>query len=242
MIEIQLDINVGFDFGQLARFTNQLGVVAQRFAIAFVLDLFPMLERVVDRAVILNDLHRTFWSNARRAGNVVDRISHQAQQIDELVGRHTKLLRHPGFVAPFDRRHGFFSFHHLRVLSHANDQRIAHQLAHIFVIGNYDGLQALVRGLQCQRSNDVVGFKTRSAYHRNVVGFAESFDVGQLRSKIVGHLLPISFVITEGLVAESLFLRFKNRGNVFWLLILQELAQHIREDVNRLRHLAFAVH
>ena len=115
-------------------------------------------------------------------------------------------------------------------------------MAHIFVIGNYDGLQALVRGLQCQRSNDVVGFKTRPAYHRNVVGFAEPSDVGQLRSKIVGHLLPISFVITKGLVAESLFLRLKNRGDIFWLLILQELAQHIREDVNRLRHLAFTVH
>src|SRR5689334_10911759 len=37
------------------------------------------------------------------ANKLVDRIAHQAEQIDELVGSHAKLLLHPRFVAPLDR-------------------------------------------------------------------------------------------------------------------------------------------
>ena len=45
-----------------------------------------------------------------------------------------KLLLDPGFVTPFNRRHRFFALDDLRILAHANDQRIAHHLAHVFVV------------------------------------------------------------------------------------------------------------
>jgi hypothetical protein len=43
-------------------------------------------------------------------GNVIDRVAHQSEQIDDLVRRHSELIRHPRLVAPFDRRTATFRF------------------------------------------------------------------------------------------------------------------------------------
>ena len=104
LVQIQVDVEVGLDPRQFARLANQLGIVVQRLAIRFVLDLFPMRERILDRTEVFDQLDRALRADAGRAGNVVDRITHQAEQIDNLIGGHTELLLDPGFVAPFDRR------------------------------------------------------------------------------------------------------------------------------------------
>ena len=85
------------------------------------LDLFPMIERVFNRAELFDQLHSAFRADAGCARNIVNRIAHQAEQINYLCGRHAELIFNPGLVAPFDRRHRLLALHVLRILPHADD-------------------------------------------------------------------------------------------------------------------------
>ena len=201
-----------------------------------------MNESVINRAIVMNDLHGAFRTNARRARNVVDRIAHQAEEIDELVRGHAKFLLDPGFIAPFDRRHWFLSLNDLRVLTHADDPRIDDHLAHVFVVRHDDCLQSFFGRLLRQRSDHIVCFEARHRNHRDVVGFAKPLDVRKLRSEILRHLLAIRFVIGECLVTKSLLFRFKNCRDVFRFFILNQLPQHVSEDIDGLRDLTLGRH
>ena len=184
-------------------------------------------------------MHRAFGTNSGSAGNVIDGVAHQPEQVNDLICRHAELFLDPGFVAPFDRRHRLFALDHLRVLPHTDDQRVAHKLAHVLVIRDDNSIQISFGGLDGERADHVVSFETGHADDRNVVGFAEAFYVRHLGREIVRHLQPRGFVIGEGFVTKSFFLGLVYCRDVFRLLILQELSQHVGEDVDGLRDLAF---
>src|SRR5437870_2619173 len=78
-LEIEFDVHVRLDRGQLARLAYEINVVAQTLAVSFVLDLGPIFERVLNRAELFDDLHRAFCADAGRPRNVVNRVAHQAQ-------------------------------------------------------------------------------------------------------------------------------------------------------------------
>jgi hypothetical protein len=102
-------------------------------------------------------------------------------------------------------------------------------------------LQSLGGNSCCQRADNVVCFKTRRVDHGNVEGFAKTKDVGQLRRKIFRHCQAVRFVVGKRLVSKSLLAGFEDGRDVVWLLVLQKLAQHVCEDVDRLGDLPFRV-
>src|SRR6185503_10626644 len=51
--------------------------------------------------------------------------------------------------------HGLFAFHHLRILTHADDVRIANELAHVFVVRHDHGLHLHLRDLLRERADHV---------------------------------------------------------------------------------------
>ena len=63
-------------------------------------------------------------------------------------------------------------------------------------------------------------------------GLEEAADVGQLPREIRGHLLAVGFVGLEDLVAKGGAFAFPDGGQVFRLVVVDQPAQHRREDVD----------
>ncbi len=138
--------------------TNNVLIVLQALAIGFMRDLFGSLHCLLGRAIFQNDLQRSFRAYARRAGNVIDRVAHQAEQVDDLVGRDSEFILDPFLIAPFDWRHGHFAFHVRRILPHGDDVWVGDELAQVFVVRDNDGLHLFLLTLLRERSDDVVRF------------------------------------------------------------------------------------
>ncbi len=170
---------------------------------------------------MFDKLDCAFCADAGRTRNVIHRIAHQAEQIYNLIGRHAEFILNPGLIAPLNRRHRLLSFHVLRILPHADNQGVAHELAHILIIGDDDGLQAALCCLHGERADDIVSLVARRIQDRNVVSLADADDVWQLRDKVVRHFRAIGFVVAESLMAESLLARLENGSDVLRLLVLQ---------------------
>ena len=90
-----------------------------------------------------------FLTHTGNARNVIDRVSHEGQQIDDELRRHTKLIDHP--IAVQDN------------LGHGIDQGdvVIHQLRHVLVTGgNKDRSLLRARHLR-QGANYIIGLDTR---------------------------------------------------------------------------------
>src|SRR4030095_1003815 len=134
LVQLERDFEVELNTGQLARLSDQVCVVAQRLAVGFVLHCFPTCKGCFNRTELLDDLYCPLGANTRSSRNVVDRVPHQTKQINKLVCGNSKLVFYPRLVTPLNWRNWFFPFDDLRVLPHADDIRIAHKLAHVFVV------------------------------------------------------------------------------------------------------------
>src|SRR6185436_1123984 len=134
LFEIKRNVEIDSNACKFTRLTNQICIVAEGLTIGFVLYRFPTLKSIFYRPKLLNDLYCAFRANAGCARDVVDGVAHQTEQVNKLVCGYTKLILHPRFITPFYWRHGLFAFHDLRVLPHANDQRISYELTHVFVV------------------------------------------------------------------------------------------------------------
>ena len=111
-------------------------------------------------------------------------------------------------------------------------------MAHVFVIGDDDSLHAFLRNLNSERSYYIVSLKPWRIDDRDIEGLAQANDIRELRCQVVGHLQPVGFVIRKGLMAKRLLARLKDCGDVLWLFVLQQFAQHVCEDENCLCDLA----
>ena len=72
----------------------------QPLAIALVLDLGGVRQQVVERSVGGDQLARALLADAGHALDVVDRVAHQRQDVDDLLRRDAELLLHALRVVP----------------------------------------------------------------------------------------------------------------------------------------------
>src|SRR5687768_14900263 len=121
LIEIELDRYGCVNSRQLERLANEVLVILQAFAIGFVRDLVGVLHRGLGRAEFQDELESSLGPDARRTGNVVDRVTHQPQKIYDLRWRHAKFVENPGFVTPFDGRHRHLALCIHRIIAHRDN-------------------------------------------------------------------------------------------------------------------------
>ena len=92
--------HVGADPRELAALPRVVDVGQQRFAVALVLDLGGVRDQVLERAVGGDQLARALLADAGHALDVVDRVAHQREHVDDLVRRDAELLLHARGVVP----------------------------------------------------------------------------------------------------------------------------------------------
>jgi len=107
---------------------------------------------------------------------------------------------------------------------------LSDQLHHIFVVGNHEHIQILLRGLQRHGADHVVRFVSLHFQNRQPHGLAQSPHKRQLHTHFIRHRLPLRFVFFKKFVAKRRSGRIEHDSDVIRLVILDEPAKNIAEE------------
>ena len=176
------------------------------------------------RAELRDQVARAFVADSRRAGNVIDRVPLQRQQIGHLRRLHAQEFLHLGRAVPFIV---------LGRVEHRDPVR--HQLHHVLVAGYDHHLDARRFFAPCQSADHIVGLITAIFEHRDAHRFEQPPHVRDLLQQVGRRLRAVSLVLGKLLQAVGRFAAFEHGGNMRRLVLSRQLADHIVEDIDRLR-------
>jgi len=238
LIQIEMDLDIVLICASSRDFESDRHCRAETRD-TFMFDFFPMLECAFDRTYSWISWTRP-WVHAWRAGNVIDGITIKPSKSTSLFAG-TRIF----FSTQASSHHSMAGTGSFRLMTcefcrNANNQRIAHQLAHVLIVGNDHGLQVFFGRLRRQRADYVISFEPETLIMARC-RLRTSALCKAVATPDRRHFLAIGFVISESFVAKSFLFRLKNRRDVFRLFVLDKFPQHVGEDKNRLRHLTFRV-
>ena len=135
---------------------------------------------------MLEQVLRALVADARRAGNVVDGVAHERQQVGHLVGAHAHELLDLGGVVPGVVLGG---------IEHRDP--VGDELQHVLVAGHDDHVEALLLGAAGDGADHVVGLEARVLQDRDAHGFEHAADVGDLVGRSGGISVAVGLVLGE---------------------------------------------
>ena len=144
-------------------------------------------QQIFHRTVLRQKLFCGFISHAWQAWDVVNRVSHHAQVVDDLL-----------WVVDFKFFFYFFYPPNLDSISltwwaiHKNIWR--DQLRKIFIGGHHIHIKTLFFSLFGKGSDDIIGFITFLFNHGDLHGFEQVLDIGNSNSNGLGRFGTIRFV------------------------------------------------
>ena len=164
------------------------------------------IERGGQRAVIGDQLARGLGADAEDAGDVVDRIAHQRQDVAQLLGRDAEFLDH--LVAPdalrfhriehVDAAAGFDAIFQLAIGA------LADQLHQILVRAHDRDVPAPARGRAGIAGDHVVRLDIGLLDHGQGEGACRIADQGELGHQILGRIGAVGLVLVVEVVAEGM--------------------------------------
>ena len=219
------DRNVPFDGDELLREQGLLLVLLQHGA-AFPSDLLQPPEEVLDRAELLDELGRRLLAYPRDAGNVVDRVPHQSEDVPHLVGRlDLPLLPHLGVAENFRAAAG--------TPGPVQVGALRDQLGEVLVRGHHVGRRPGRFGALCQGPDDVVGLPPRLADDGNAEALADPENERHRMSEIVRHGLALRLVLGVLLVAVGRARGVEDDGDVGRVVLVEDFQQRRGEHERR---------
>ena len=142
-----------------------------------------------------DELDGCLFTDAGDAGNVVAFVTHEPQNIDDLIdpldlplfqnGSDVKLLKRSATVPWF-----------------VNRDFISHQLVIVFVGSNHENVEVFCGCLNCERANDVVGLEAGRPDDRYVECLHQLVNHRNLRGDILWQFVPLSFVVVKDFVSK----------------------------------------
>ena len=201
-----------------------VGILGQVAAVLKTGQVGGVVDRALDRAIGLDQLPGAFGADAGHAGDVVDVVSHQAEQVGHLTRQHAILLLdlrrvvEAGLVAVTAQPHV-----------------IVDKLQEVFVFGGDDCADAGGRGGPGEGANDVVGLVAVHLDHRDTHRLEDLAHPRELRTQIVRHRRAIGLVLRVFLVPDRLAAGIEDHSDVVGFFLVQELAQHGGEAVGGVR-------
>ncbi len=215
----KLDGNVGFDLRELLGHKDALAIVLQAFAVHLALDFAGAVEGGFDAAELFDEIAGALVADAGSAGDVVDSVAFQREEIGHLAG--------------FDA-HEFFDFGGvvpsvvLGGVEHGD--AAVDQLQHVFIARDDDDIVAGFNSAAGEGADNVVGFEAGELEDGDAHSLDEAADPGDLLGEIARHFSAIGFVFGKSLFAVSFADALEDGGHVDGREGLRELAQHVVED------------
>ena len=166
-------------------------------------------------------------TNARNAWNVVGRIAHQRQIVDNLLRSDAKFL--------------LYALHIHGATGHGVDQGNVpvHQLRHVFVAGR-DHHRA-VRGCAAagQGADHVIGFDAFDAQQRETQGDHALVQGLDLQAHVVGHAWAVGLVFSVHFVAKGPTLGVEHDRERAVRVLLAQALEHVQHALDRTGRQAF---
>jgi hypothetical protein len=107
-----------------------------------------------------------------------------------------------------------------------------HELKEILIHGHDDHVVALGGGFRCQCSDHVVGFVALGGEDGHTEGLAGGVDQRNLHGQVVGHRRAVGLVVGDHVVAKRATGEIERGGDVFGVMVVDQLPQHRDEDVH----------
>ena len=221
-VQIQFDGNIGLDSGQ--KFGEaDLFAVGLNLCTDGSLQLVGMFQQVLDAAEFGNQFLSCFFSYSRAPRNVIGRVAHQSQHIDDLQGGCNREL---GFHFFYTHNFEFF----VTVFGTVHEYTVGNQLAIVFVRCHHIGRYLFLSGQGSQCTDDIVCFVTRYFQNRNIVGADDVLDDRYRQPDDFRCLFPLGFVLFVGLVAEGRSGGVEGDADMRGIFFLQHFFQGIDES------------
>ena len=231
--KVLVKVDVQHNGGQLSAQKRQLAVGLHLF-FHLPFELVNVLVKAFHGTVRLQKFDGGFLPHTRNTGDVVRRIAHQSQQIDDLLGVFqavalTHLLRTP----------------HARGVASAawpkHPNLVCHKLGKVLVWGHHEDVKPLFLGAFREAPNQVVRFKSRGLQHGNPHAFQDFDNPGHTELDVLRGLVPVGLVVFELFVPQGGPRRVKHHRQVRGLLRADDLEQGVGETKHRRRVHAFGV-
>ncbi|MNO98274.1 hypothetical protein D3C76_900150 [compost metagenome] len=160
-------------------------------------------------------------AHARHAGDVVDLVAHQGEEIDDVLRADTKLFVHPGNI------------HH--ATGHGVDQgdMPVHQLRHVLVAGRNDDRAALRRTAARQGADHIVGLHALDAQQRVAQGLDAGMQRFDLHPQVVRHARAVGLVLGEHGIAEGTALGVEHHRKQAVGVLLAQALEHVQHTLHR---------
>ena len=218
---IELDRYIGPDFRELAALPRRVDVRKEPFTVALVLHLGRVREEILQRSVLRDQLLRALVADAGNPLDVVDRVAHQREDVDDKLRWDAELLLDALGVVPG-----------ALFLGIPDADPIADELKEILVAGHDRHLETGGRRLFRQRPDHIVGLEALGSKDRHAERLACGMHHRNLFGELVGHRCTVGFVVGYELVAEGWTGEIERRRDVRRLVLVQELAKHRDEDID----------
>ena len=176
-----------------------------------------MLQQVLYGAELLYQFLGGLGTHAGAAGDIIGGVTHQSQDVDELLGRLDAVL-----VIDFFHAQDFF-------LERVIDLDVrSDQLAEILVSGDHIGEETLLLGLMGKGTDDIIGLKPLDLKDGDAIGLQDAFDIGHSDEDALGRFVAVGLVGRVVLVPECLAARWiEAHGDVARLLALEQVLQGV---------------
>ena len=202
----EAEVEIGRHGHQLAAERQKVEVLAQVLT-DLAAHLIGAGDDVVQRAELVEPFHGRLGAAFVHAGDVVDRVAHQREVVDDALGRHAELGLDASRVEHFVA-HGVDPAHAL-----------VDQLGEIFVAGGNHHVHTGSAGLAGERADHIVGLDALDHQQRPAARLHGRVQRGNLHREVFGHGRAMRFVIGKPVVAKGLALGVENAGAVLRLVV-----------------------
>ena len=178
------------------------------------IELFVQIDQTT--AYTHQQAGRSLRTNARYAWNVVGRIAHQREVVDDLLGRNAEFL--------FDA----FDVHH--AAGHGVDQgdMAIDQLGHVLVTGGDDHWSVCCRTAACQRADHIVRLDPFNAQQREAQRDHAGVQGLDLYAHVIGHARAIGLVLGVHVIAKCPALGVENYRERTVRVLLAQAFEHVQ--------------
>ncbi len=191
-----------------------------------------VLVEPLHAAELGDELDRRLLADSGHAGNVVDGVAHEGEEIGNLLGTDPPLGGDRLVVEP-DRLTAHVRGEH----AHAG----ADELKHVLVGGDEHHLHRLAPHPVDQRAQHIVGLEARYLEEGQPERLEDALDEGDLAAEIVGHARTRLLVRRELLLAKGGARRIPRHRRVRRVLLAEQLQEHGGHSAHGVGRLALGV-
>ena len=185
-----------------------------------------MVVQPLHGAIGLQEFDGGLFADPRHSRDVVGRIAHQPEQIDDLLGvfqsvAFTHFLRTPnrGGVAAAART--------------IHPDLLGHKLGEVLVWRHHEHVEAFLLGTLRKATDQVVCLKPGRLKHRNAHAFEDANDPWNAQLDVFWGLVPVRLVLRKLLVAQRGSWRVKHHRQVGGLFVADDFQKGVGEAKHR---------